>query len=159
MPIRMRVVPVTGSERGALVDDEDFDVVIKNKWHLNKDGYAQRCSRKVPRVTLMHRQILGVSRAEMVDHEDEDKLNNQRLNLRRCNKSQNGANRRHARKDSRNPYKGIKPVRGKWQARITVSGVRHHLGTFTTPEEASEAYRVAAVRMFGEFAPLNMRAA
>lgn len=42
---------------------------------------------------------------------------------------------------------------GKWQARIHIGGIKFHLGTFNTSEEAYSAYKRAVKRNFGEFAP------
>jgi hypothetical protein len=40
--------------------------------------------------------------------------------------------------------RGVSKCRGKWQARISVGGKLVHLGSFTSPEEAGNAYRMAA---------------
>src|SRR5204863_9695346 len=69
----------------ALVDDQDFDLVSKFKWFRHKEGYA------VSTVTLpdgrkgsllMHRLILGAKKGQLTDHEDWNRLNNQRYNIR-----------------------------------------------------------------------------
>jgi hypothetical protein len=39
-----------------------------------------------------------------------------------------------------------------WQAKIRVEGIRIHLGSFGTEEEAAEAYRQACIKYHGEFA-------
>lgn len=42
---------------------------------------------------------------------------------------------------------------GKWyRVRIEVDGVRHSIGSFATPEEATAAYRSARSKFLGEFA-------
>jgi hypothetical protein len=40
-------------------------------------------------------------------------------------------------------------------ARIKIDGKHRHLGCFSTPEEARNAYASAAVKHFGEFARLS----
>lgn len=69
----------------AIVDDEDFELVNKHKWHVLvfKDGrkYATRTIRIDGRRTsqYMHSLITGF---KLVDHINLDGLNNQRSNLR-----------------------------------------------------------------------------
>lgn len=68
----------------ALVDDEDFEMVNKRKWHLDPYGkhiYAASNITSNDRQTKikMHRLILGcVGRFEIVDHIDGNGLNNQK---------------------------------------------------------------------------------
>ncbi len=89
---------------------------------------------------------------DSVDHVDRDKSNNKWSNLRLATKSDNGANigcRRHNKL-------GIKGVRlkpsGNYQAQIKKNGKCHHLGHFSTAEQAHQAYLAAARKMHGAFA-------
>ena len=47
------------------------------------------------------------------------------------------------------------PEREKWRAKITIFGVRRHIGRFDDEVEAAQAYDEAALENFGEFARLN----
>jgi hypothetical protein len=52
-------------------------------------------------------------------------------------------------------FKGVTEMSGrkkKWRAQISIDRRHTSLGYFYTPEEAHEAYKVAAVRIAGEFA-------
>jgi len=88
-----------------------------------------------------------------IDHRDGDASNNRWKNLRRATRSQNNANRRRPRNNT-SGYKGASPCRrsGNWRATINAKGKRIHLGMFTTPREAHEAYLAAARKYFGKFA-------
>jgi hypothetical protein len=88
-----------------------------------------------------------------IDHRDGDATNNRWNNLRRATRSQNSANRRRPRHNT-SGYKGARLCRksGKWRATIGMNGKKIHLGTFTTPQEAHEAYLKAARKLFGKFA-------
>src|SRR5262245_26042039 len=94
---------------------------------------------------------------DFMDHIDGEKQNNKWINLRLATKSQNQDNCGPP-KDNKSGFKGVSRYRqgeiwGKpWQAGIQHRGKKHHLGHFATAEEAHEAYRVAALQMFGEFA-------
>jgi hypothetical protein len=150
------VIAIHGEE--ILVDDEDFEMVIKYRWHISSKGYAT-CSVKLPNgkygVQRMHRMILGLDHGDprQGDHRDRSKkLDNRRQNLRICTRSQNQMNRGKP-SGFRNPMKGVTRTRsGRWMAQITMQRKHHYLGTFSTAEEAHAEYRKAAAQMFGEFA-------
>jgi len=77
-----------------LIDDADFDLVARYKWHANKSAhslYACRTARDngVKRKVYMHRLILGCSSDEQGHHIDGDTLNNRRDNLEKCSKKDN----------------------------------------------------------------------
>ena len=86
-----------------------------------------------------------------IDHKDNDGLNNAWGNLRLATTQQNAANSPMYSNNSTG-FKGVSPHKCGYQARIGLDGKVKALGTFKTPEEANEAYRVAAVKHFGEFA-------
>jgi hypothetical protein len=150
----MKRIPLTqGME--ALVDDEDYDYLMQWKWHYTKRGEAAtKGGRK-----LMHRVVAGRTGLNMssdIDHEDRNKLNNRRKNLRPATKAENGRNRGPNRNNT-SGFKGVwfhKQI-SRWRATIKVNWKRHNLGTFTTPEDAARAYDDAAKKHFGEFAYLN----
>lgn len=91
-----------------------------------------------------------------MDHVDGNKQNNKWSNLRLATKSQNMANR-GAQKNTTSGLKGVWPYHagasyGKpWQAGIAHEGKKYHLGHFETAQEAHEAYKAAAQKLFGEF--------
>lgn len=154
----MKTIPLTEG-KVALVDDADYDRVAAFKWRAYwynciAGWYAVR-----PHNILMHRFILDAPKGTYVDHIDHDGLNNTRANIRLCSKSQNQWN--HKKHGNRQPYKGVfsrpehKDHPHPWQARITCRYKTHYLGSFTTAEEAAEAYNRAAIHYFGEFAYLN----
>jgi hypothetical protein len=86
-----------------------------------------------------------------IDHIDGDGLNNRIANLRLATRGQQLANAR-LRKDNRLGIKGITRFRGGYQASIRANRKIHHLGTFPTIEEATEARRKAAIEFHGEYA-------
>jgi hypothetical protein len=88
-----------------------------------------------------------------VDHRDLDKGNDRWDNLRLATRSQNFFNKL-ARRDNASGFKGVSydSARDKYAADIQANGKRVRLGRFDTAEEASRAYRAAAIREHGEFA-------
>ena len=88
---------------------------------------------------------------ERLDHWDGDGYNNRIENLRECTHAQNLQNK-DVRCDSSIGIKGVSPHGNGYRARILVDGVRIHLGTRKTIEEAKALYNTAAREYFGEFA-------
>lgn len=85
-----------------------------------------------------------------VDHANGNRLDDRWDNLRLASNAMNCANARR-RRDNSSGTKGVKPLRGRWQARIGRGGAQH-LGTFDALEEARAAYEAAARRRYGAFA-------
>jgi hypothetical protein len=102
----------------------------------------------------------------IVDHRNQDKLDNRRANLRLVSKKHNEANKKKRRtqagKAPSSKYKGVSKIKKKgrvvknpWRAIITVDKEQISLGHFATEKEAAIAYNDAAVEHFGEFAYIN----
>lgn len=92
---------------------------------------------------------------EEIDHWDGNKGNNLLGNLRVATRSQNLANTEFPTGVS--GIKGVKlnSERSKWRSMIQRGGQRYFLGDFDTKEEAAQAYKEAAERLFGEYALHN----
>lgn len=148
----------------ALVDDSDYDELIKYSWqaYWNKRGkrfYARRTFRVKGerKVSLMHRFILGLAdRKISCDHKDNDGLNNQRSNLRVATLQQNSFNRKKSLNCS-SKYKGVVWLKERniWRAYTIINGKPKYLGVFHNEIEAAITYNMAAIENFGEFASLN----
>lgn len=149
----MKKIPLTKGKY-ALVDDEDYDFLMRWKWQYNPRGYAQRGGDINDQISTvrMHRQIMNVEKGIEIDHQDYDGLNNQKSNLRLCNRSQNVMNRRKLKKTG-SKFKGVSwdKKANKWRSRIR----QKWLGNFSSEIEAAKAYNEAAIEYFGDFAWLN----
>jgi hypothetical protein len=90
-----------------------------------------------------------------IDHINGNKSDNRFCNLRHATKSDNGRNRALYKNNS-SGFKGGRwdTARGKWRAEIRVNGQRIHLGRFANPIHAAVAYRQAALKFHGKFAPV-----
>lgn len=97
--------------------------------------------------------MTGKNPVEQIDHINGDRLNNKFSNLREASRLQN--NRNSVSKSYVNDLPrgvAIAQPSGRFKAYIRTSGKQRHLGTFDTPEEASEFYQLAADLLHGEFA-------
>ena len=91
--------------------------------------------------------------AEM-DHQNGDRADNRFCNLRPATNSENGRNRGGAKRNT-SGFKGVSwdARLRKWKAKIVVNGHQIYLGLFDNPIHAWIAYREAALKYHGEFAP------
>lgn len=81
---------------------------------------------------------------DVVNHIDNNRVNNTSSNLEWCTTSLNQKHRyktnyKHS-ANKKSKYLGVSQNRDKWRARINVNGKQYHIGTFKTEEEAKKAY-------------------
>jgi len=93
-----------------------------------------------------------------LDHINGNRADNRICNLRLATRAQNAQNRK---RNSLN-RSGVKGVSwgtkvGKWRAHIRANGKAHVIGQFACLGKAAKAYRAAAHKLHGEFAPFNSR--
>lgn len=160
---RRRPIPLTQGQF-AIVDDSDFDQVMKHKWHAvrrpNGGFYTQRTLRVVRvngRRVIQQMAQLILHTEQMVDHRDGNGLNNTRRNLRPCTPLENTRNK-PAGSNNKSGFKGVYPTvktKGNWSAAIYLAGKQSYLGSFKTKEDAARAYDAEALKLFGSFARLN----
>lgn len=151
----MRSIPLTQG-KVAIVDDDDYEEISRHKWHYAKVGYAARRDASLGVIVYMHRVIMDTPKGITTDHVNHDKLDNRRENLRIATQAENCCNKQM---DCRNKtgFKGVdwfKQTR-RWRARVKVHRKVHHIGYFSTKEEAARAYDKVAPQLHGEFALTN----
>ena len=142
-----------------LIDIEDVQILIDYTWHVFRNRgkiYMRGWDKTTRKKVLMHRVIMDAPKNFMVDHKNQNTLDNRKKNLRLCKNSQNICNRPKP-KSNKSGYKGVSKCKltNKWKANINKDNKRHYLGLFNTKEEAAEAYNTHALKLHGEFACLN----
>lgn len=135
-----------------LVSDEDYIFLVGYNWWLTKDGYTTGWIDG--KKQFMHKIIakrMGLDLSNMIDHEDRNRLNHCRNNLRAATRSQNAINSKINRRN-KSGFKGVSRHGNRWRVEIQINNQRIYFGTFGTPEEAHEARCRAAEKYHGEFA-------
>ena len=157
----MKMIPLNGKHgkgKFALVDDEDYEELMKHRWYLSTNGYAKR-GKVIDGIYVeirMHRVLTMCDKHLFVDHINHEPLDNRKSNLRKCTPSQNNMNCRSA-VGSTSKFKGVSLKKGgsKFQSTIRYNKKSIYLGYFASELEAAKAYNAKAKELFGEFAYLN----
>lgn len=155
----VREVPLTQG-KVALVDDDDYDRVMRHKWFAVRNGkhwYGKRCIYVDGKIVncYIHRFILGVPDAVPVDHRNGDGLDCRKDNMRVASPRENAWNVRIGAKNT-SGYKGVGRYKDGWKATIRKDGRAYTLTGFASAEFAAYVYDAMARRLFGEFASPNI---
>lgn len=143
----MRQIELTQG-KVALVDDEDFEWLMKFNWGISKGSsgiFYAFCRIPVDAgigrgMIMMHRFIMMPDEYTAIDHIDGNGLNNQKNNLRFATVRENAQNQ-HRIKSSRFPGVDWRESLGKWRASIRIGKKKVYLGLFDVEEEAFQAYK------------------
>jgi hypothetical protein len=129
----------------AIVDEDDYEWLLKYNWHYTTKGYAVRKTSIVGEKTqvFMHREIINCPDDKQVDHINRNKLDNRKENLRIATNAQNAANR-DLLDTNTSGFRGVSFSKrvGKWQAYSRENGRHKHLGYYFEKEDAAKAYNV-----------------
>lgn len=86
--------------------------------------------------------VHGAWPAQQIDHKNGDPQDNRIANLREATPAQNMQNLSRS-KTNTSGVAGVRKHKKGWQARICVDRIVHHIGTFSTLEEAQAAHAAA----------------
>jgi hypothetical protein len=153
-----RDLSVTISGHVALIDAVDAHWLEKSKWYAVKHKRTHYLLGQIDgRRVRLHRMIMGEPVGMVIDHINDNGLDNRRSNLRVCTSQDNVRNMRKPRSGKTSKYKGVSLVRGerKYRAAIQIDGKAHVVGRFESQDDAARAYDAAALTVYGEFARLN----
>jgi hypothetical protein len=162
----MKVIPLT-QNKVAIVDNEDYEELMKYKWHYN-NGYAVRLTtiqsgnkklgiKEKRKAIYMHKLINSTPDDFETDHINGITLDNRKCNLRTATNSQNQCNKK-IQLNNTSGYKGVSWSKraNKWKAQIQYNNKYIYLGYFNAAEEAAISYNNKALELFGEFAKVNI---
>lgn len=143
-----------GKGKFIIVDDDDYEKVVKYKWHLDihvKESilYA-RTTIKYHKIRL-HRFLLNPPSGTFIDHINRNGLDNRKCNLRLATQTQNNANTK-LRIDNSSGTKGVywDKSRNEWLVVIGFEGPKY-LGRYKKIEDAILVRKQAEKQYFGQY--------
>jgi len=146
--LEVALIPLTQNIT-AIIDKED-EHKVPGVWcalngyavQRNPDGGQKR----------MHLLILGINDGREPDHENGNRYDNRKRNLRPATHAENMQNQ-GIRKDNKSGYPGVRyrEDRKKWDSRLKEHGHLHLLGLFSLKEDAIKARLEAEQKYFGKF--------
>lgn len=150
----------------SIVDDCVPIEITSKKWYADKGNkektkfyaasYIRSEGKKVK--VYLRRIICKAEKGQYVDHINGNTLDNRKENLRICSYSENQMNRKIVSNNS-SGHRGISYEKrtGLWTARVKFKGKSKWLGRFQSKDDAISVYRESARKLFGEFAPKEIR--
>ena len=121
----------------AIIDNEDYAYLSRWKWYCNAYGYAERTAyvNGKRRNVRLHSLLLPPKSGFVVDHVNQNRLDNRRMNLRYATKRQNAINSK-LRCTNTSGVTGVAKSHKKWEAYGTIDRHYYHLGRFADFNEA-----------------------
>jgi hypothetical protein len=153
-----------GEGEFTIVDADVYYRLGNFKWYLigSKSKFYAVRSVKIDdtrtKTVRLHREIMNEPAGFLVDHRNNDTLDNRRDNLRIATACQNMQNRRVRKKHTASSrFTGVyfDKDRKLWAYQLRANGKVVSGGRFATEVEAARARDIAAIKYHGEFARLN----
>ena len=151
----------------ALVDAADAPTVMRFRWNRMNAGYARtNLGKRNPlrammpeherSSVMMHQLVMGCLMSSVIDHINQNKLDNRRCNLRVVSKSENAINSK-VRNTNTSGFRGVswESQTGKWRATVNQGKKRISAGRYDCAVEAALAADWAAWQLYREQAILN----
>lgn len=129
-----------------LVDTEDLPKLeFLNSIYVHKDNKVEGLYYAIgafgSKQYRIHRLITNAPRGVIVDHRNNNGLDNRKFNLREADRYLNSQNRRGLDRSNTSGVRGVywEPERQKWRVQVEAFGKRHRIGRFDTLEAAELA--------------------
>lgn len=137
------------------IDKQDLPKISNYTWRLQGRGYIKAKINK--KDVYLHRFVMNATNPkDIIDHINNDPLDNTKRNLRFTDILHNSYNRQKKAKSS-SKYKGVSfnKKENKWVAYIKTNGIKYNLGFYMKEKDAAREYNKHAKLLFGKFCRLN----
>lgn len=142
IPLRNKKKEVVGWAKCSL---EDFEELNKYRWYKVKNGYARTTFNSIS--VTMHKFVkteiehVEIPKQHVIDHINNDRIDNRRINLRLATVRQNSLNKKK-RTNALSKYRGVRKNTkwGSFTALGNVDGKTINLGSSKSEEEAAMIY-------------------
>lgn len=147
-----------GEPISTVISTEDLEKVmsISGRWYAMNVG-GKKCEKIYVGTTIggvtiyLHQWLVKNPPKTVVDHRNHDTLDNRRENLFMASFAENCQNRKGAQRNNhtsgcRNVYRN---KNGTWYVRLTKNGEAHHIGTYSSVEEANLQAIAARKQYYG----------
>lgn len=137
------------------IDKEDLKKINEFSWAKNGRHYIK--GRIDNKDIYLHRFVMKEYDPKiLIDHINNDPMDNRKSNLRRVTIQENCFNRTKM-KNASSKYKGVSYNKAskKWACYIKLNQVKYNLGFYDTEKEAALTYNKFAKIMFSEHSKLN----
>lgn len=148
----------------AIIDAKDVEKVAKHKWCMslskrwNEGGANLYPVARINGVLVrLHRFIMNAKKGQIIDHINNNGLDNRKCNLRFVTPAQSMWNTKRKKKsNATSKFEGVcRPSSGNLKnpyfAKISINGQTKNLGSFATEKEAHDIYEKEAKRIKGEY--------
>ncbi len=150
------IIKIAKSDKYILVDDDKYYELLKYYWHLTSNGYAQSTEER--KKITMHRYLMNAKEGDIIDHINNDRLDNRVSNLRFSSHALNSHNV-SKQKNTLSKYLGVTydKLRGKFVGVVIKDKEQFYCGGFDTEEDAAKARDLKALELYGSYANLNFK--
>jgi len=135
------------------IDDTNKYLLSKYSWRITKKGSSNYIETDIKhKKVYLHQLIIGkVPKGKIIDHINQNTLDNRKVNLRVANKSINGYNSK-IRYDNISGFRGVSfdKARKLWIARIMINKKYVMLGRFATKQDALRRMDKEEIKIFGK---------
>ena len=142
-------------ENDIIIDEELYYKIIRYSWCIDN---RQRIKANINNTFItLPRYIMNYDGDLLIDHINNNILDNRKCNLRIVTAEQNSMNRKKTLKNYSSKYIGVSKIKNtnKWGASIGFKGKKVYLGIFDNEIEAARVRDIATKNYFGEYGKLN----
>lgn len=141
-------IPLKNNKQ-CIVDKNNWHNLMLYKWSLQGNYVQGHINNKLIR---LHRFIMNANENDLIDHINNNRLDNRLINLRISDNGKNSHNR-----IPKNKYIGVKLIKDKklWVSCITYNKIRYNCGCYDNEIKAAIAYNIKAQELYNEYANLN----